>query len=153
MLPGVRGQLGVDTQSEFTRDVMAPGVMPSWILFLLWPQYTFLFSPSWKSHGRSVFECTPSGEAAGEAGRTGFSGFPGTEVIWMLMLSRENQPWAPSLLVYLRVSWKSIRGLVTRSAYLEEQFISRASSWVGEKSSGWGWGTQGKAEGRQAMHC
>lgn len=83
---------GCGHSQEDTRDVMAPGVMPSWILFLSWPQYAFLSHPHWKFYGRSI--CTWSGETAGEARRISISGFPGTEVIWML--SRENQPSAPS---------------------------------------------------------
>lgn len=132
MFPESEGDWAWTLRQEDSGDVMAPGAMPSWILFLLWHPYTFLSHPSWKFHCRNMR--ARSGEAAGEAGRTSISGFLDTAVI----------------LVYLGASWKCINGLVTSSADLEERFIPRAglfphlsscffcavTSWVGGES--WG---------------
>lgn len=124
VFPESEGDWAWTLSQEGSRDVMAPGAMPSWILFLLWHRYTFLSHPSWKFHCRNIH--APSGEAAGEAGRTSISGFLDTVVIWML--SRENQTSGPS--------WSTLGHLGSAlMAWSQDQQIWKSSSFLEPGSS------------------
>lgn len=115
MFPESEGDWAWTLSQEGSRDVMAPGAMPTWILFLLWHQI-YIPLPSELEIPLQEHPCSVWGGCRG-SWEDSISGFLDVE-------QRESD--LRPLLVYFGASWKCINGLVTRSANLEEQLIPRA---------------------------